>query len=348
MSKLKVAIGSNATPEVAARLAADEALDVTYDADLYIPWRYAGNWPRPTDAPQRTPEQQKRFMSQLREAEVIFGLPDESATLLHEVVDGNDNLRWLHTMAAGGGGQVRGAKLSDEQLNQITFTTSAGAHAEELAEFAVFGALAGAKDLPRSQADQRNHVWGGRWLPRHLHELTVVIVAMGEIGRACVRVFDALGTKRIIGVNRSPFELPGVEAHTVDSLLTAAAEADVLINCLPAAVGTEKLISAEVLAATKPGCVIVSVGRGTCIDEDALIVGLKNGHLGYAALDVVAHEPLDPASELWDLPNVLITPHNMALSLRQPEQVIDLFLENAHAYIEGRPMRNVMNKQLFY
>jgi phosphoglycerate dehydrogenase-like enzyme len=344
--KLKVGIGSNTPPEIAARLAADEALDVTYDADLYVPWSYAGQWPRPAGVP-RTPEQQQRFMAQMCSAEVLFGLPDESAKGLRAVADANPNLRWVHTMAAGGGGQVRTAKLSDEQLERITFTTSAGAHDDELAEFAVFGALAGAKNLPRVQADQHSHVWGERWLPRHLYEMTVVIVAMGEIGRTCARLFAAFGA-RVIGVNRSPFEMDGVEAHTIDALVSVAARADVIVNALPLAVGTEKLISAEVLAATKPGCIVTSVGRGQCIDEEALIAELKSGHLAYAALDVVNHEPLDPASELWDLPNVLITPHNMALSVRQPSQVVDLFLDNAHAFIEGRPMRHVMNKQLFY
>jgi phosphoglycerate dehydrogenase-like enzyme len=347
MNKLKVAIGSNTPPEIAARLAADELLDVTYDADLYVPWRYDGNWPRPADAPKRTPEQHQRFMAQLSSAEVLFGLPDESSHLLTEVVAANPNLRWVHTMAAGGGGQVRGAHLSDEALDRIIFTTSAGAHDDELAEFAVFGALAGAKNLPRVQADQRDHIWPDRWLPRHLYEMTVVVVAMGEIGRTCARLFGAFGA-RVIGVNRTPFEQDGVEAYTVDSLVSAAAQADVIVNCLPLAVGTEKLISAEVLAATKPGCIVASVGRGQCIDEEAMIALLKSGHLAYAALDVVDREPLDPASELWSMPNVLISPHNMALSVRQPSQVVDLFLDNAHAFAEGRPMRHVMNRQLFY
>jgi phosphoglycerate dehydrogenase-like enzyme len=345
-AKLKTVIGSVPSVRVVERLKTDPVIDLSYEADLYAPQRFVSDWEGEPGF-QRTEEQQARYERLLGSAEVLFGIPDSRPGVLRDVVARNPALRWVHTMAAGGGGQIRMAKLSDADLARITFTTSAGAHAEPLAEYAVFGVLCGAKELPKLQALQREHVWGERWVTRHIGEMTICVVAMGEIGRRVASYFLHLGAK-VIGVNRSVRDVPGVEMHSVDDLTACAARADAIINCLPGAVGTDKLISAEVLAATKPGVIVVSLGRGSCIDEAALIAGLRSGHIGYAALDVVAQEPLPADSPLWDMPNVLITPHTMALTEKEEDRVVDIFLGNAHALVAGRPLRNLMNKELFY
>ncbi|MDR2619948.1 MAG: D-2-hydroxyacid dehydrogenase [Propionibacteriaceae bacterium] len=346
VAKLKTVIGSTPSADVLERLRNDPAIDLVYVKELYAPQRFVSDWEGdPTF--QRSAEQQAQYEQLLSEAEVLFGIPDSRPSLLRKIVPLNPQLKWVHTMAAGGGGQVRMAKLDPADLARITFTTSAGAHAKTLAEYAVFGVLCGAKELPKLQSLQREHVWGTRWATKHIDEMTICVVALGEIGRQVADYFLHMGAQ-VIGVNRSVREVPGVEVHGVDELAACAARSDAIINCLPGAVGTEKLISAEVLAAAKPGVIIVSLGRGSCIDEEAMIAGLQSGHIGYAALDVVAQEPLDPASPLWDLPNVLISPHTIALSAKEEDRVVDIFLENAHALIAGTPMRNLMNKELFY
>jgi phosphoglycerate dehydrogenase-like enzyme len=104
-------------------------------------------------------------------------------------------------MAAGGGSQVKAAGLSEEQLRRIVFTTSAGVHGGPLAEFAVFGVMAGAKDLPRLLAQQRDRNWSGRWAMRQISEMTVLVVGLGGIGREVARKLSGLGAT-IIGTSR--------------------------------------------------------------------------------------------------------------------------------------------------
>ena len=107
-------------------------------------------------------------------------------------------------------------------------------------------------------------------------------------------------------------------------------------------------MSADVLAAVRPGATLVNVGRGTVIDEDALVAALRDGRIGFAALDVFAAEPLDPASPLWDLPNVLISPHNATLTPAEGKRIAELFAENAGRLLDRRPLRNVVNTVEFY
>ena len=347
LNKLSIAICPIMTEAQAQRLAdADPRIDVLWEADLYAPQRFEGDfegdptWRRP-------PELQARYDAMCDAADALFGLPDFRPSRLRRCVEANPGLRWVHTMAAGGGAQIKAAKLAPEALERLIVTTSAGIHAIPLAEFALYGVLAGAKLLPRMQQLQRDHAWPQRFPVRHVSEMTVAVIGLGGIGRLVAQRFLDLGA-RVVGVNRSPRELPGVEVHLDDDLVAVSAEADALINCLPAAVGTEKLISAEVLAAAKPGQIIVSLGRGSCIDEEAMIEQLRSGRLSFAALDVVAREPLADDSPLWDMPNVLLSPHLMALSGKETDRIIDLVAENAKALLDDKPMRNLMNKELFY
>jgi phosphoglycerate dehydrogenase-like enzyme len=93
----------------------------------------------------------------------------------------------------------------------------------------------------------------------------------------------------------------------------------------------------------KPGAVLINIGRGQLVDEPALIEALRSGHLGGAALDVFATEPLPANSPLWDLPNVLVTPHSMSTALDENERLVDLFCENLRRYLAGQPLRNVFD-----
>ncbi len=296
----------------------------------------------------RTPEQRARYDAHCASAEILYGLPDNSPAKLAEVVASNPRLRWVQTMAAGGGSQVKAANLADADLARVTFTTSAGVHAVPLAEFSVFGVLAGAKGLPRLQGQQAAHEWGPRWTMRHVSQLTVVVVGLGHIGRQCVASFAALGA-RVIGVNRSIRDVPGAErVVTTDRLLEVAAEADALVLTLPDALGTPGLVSREVLEATRPGCIVTNVGRGLTVDEPALVELLASGHLAFAALDVTAVEPLPSDSPLWDLSNVLIAPHCAALDDEEPRLIAELFADNARRLIAGDAMRNVVDTVNWY
>lgn len=346
--RLRVFICSPLTQENADLIAAaDERIDVIFEPDLLPPMRWTGDHNGDPNF-TRTPEQQARFDELCDGADALYGIPDTKPEALTRTVRANPGLRWVHTMAAGGGSQVRAANLTADELERLHVTTSAGPHSKTLAEWAVFGVLAGAKDLPRLQAQQRDHVWGDRWAMRQVFEMTVVVVGMGHIGRQTAALFAALGA-RVIGVNRSIREVPGVEkVVTPDRLAEVAAEADAMVNTLPEAVDTIGLISVEVLAAIKPGCIFASTGRGNCVDEPALIEALRDGRVGYAALDVFAVEPLPADSPLWDLDNVLVAPHTAALSPAEDRLIAELFADNAVRLLDGRELRNPMDKVNFY
>jgi phosphoglycerate dehydrogenase-like enzyme len=263
-------------------------------------------------------------------------------------VEANPGLRWVHTMAAGGVAQVKAAELSAEQLERITFTTSAGVHAAPLTEFALLGLLAGAKNIPRLLADKAEHEWPPRWQMGQLREQTVLVVGLGGIGREVARVLAALGT-RVIGTSRRGEPVDGVaELVHPDDLAAVVPGVDGIVVTLPGTSATEKLVGAEVLGAVRPGTTLVNVGRGTVIDEDALVSALGDGRIGFAALDVFAAEPLDPASPLWDLPNVLISPHTATLTAAEERRIAELFADNAGRLLDGRPLRNVVSTVEFY
>lgn len=213
----------------------------------------------------------------------------------------------------------------------MVFTTSAGVHGGPLAEFAVFGVMAGAKNLPRLLADQGTHTWPDRWEMRQLDEMTVLVVGLGGIGSECARRFHALGA-RVWGTTRSGEPVAGVDRLVpLGELTEAVAGVDAIVVTLPGTAQTHHLIGADVLEAVKPGAIIANVGRGTVIDEVALLGALDDGRVAFAALDVFEQEPLDAASPLWGHPNVLVSPHTAALSSRRRSGSLDASRRTRHA-----------------
>jgi phosphoglycerate dehydrogenase-like enzyme len=125
---------------------------------------------------------------------------------------------------------------------------------------------------------------------------------------------------------------------------------DAVVVTVPHTAETERMIDAAAFAAMRPGAALVNIGRGQILDEQALIETLRAGHLGFAALDVATVEPLDPESPLWDMPNVLISPHSASTVTTENSKIVDIFRHNLRCYIEGRigDMKNVLNKELLY
>ncbi|MFF0909879.1 D-2-hydroxyacid dehydrogenase [Microbacterium enclense] len=322
-------------------------VEVVRDAALLPPMRGPADWSG-DPAHVRTAEEQRAFDALVDSAEALFGIPDVDPAALARTVAANPRLRWVMTTAAGGGGQVKAAGLDRAALDRVVFTTSAGVHGGPLAEFAVFGVLAGAKDLPRLARQQAEKSWTDRWEMRQLDEMTVLVVGLGGIGAECARRFHALGA-RVWGTTRSGAPVEGVDRLIpLDDLVAAVAEVDAVVVTLPGTDQTHHLISAEVLAAVKPGVIVASVGRGTVIDEEALLGALDDGRVSFAALDVFEVEPLPAQSPLWRHPNVLVSPHTAALSSKEEERIARRFAENATRLLDGEPMRAVVDTVEFY
>jgi phosphoglycerate dehydrogenase-like enzyme len=342
--RLRVVVATAQTPENIELLRAREPrLDVVYEPGLLGP--ASDNW---MVRHERTPEDQVRFEALIDTAEVLFGVPDHSGKALGRTVAANPALRWVHTIPAGGGQQVKAANLDSDALARIVFTTSAGVHAEPLAEFAVFGVMAGAKLLPYLRTAQIRHEWAPRKPMGLAPDMTVAVVGLGSIGRLTASKLAELGY-RVVGVHHRPVEVPGVaQVYLTDKLAEVAATVDAIVLALPGTAQTEGMLSREVLAAIKPGASVVNVGRGSTVDEPALIEALSEDRVGFAALDVTAVEPLPHDSPLWDLPNVLISPHTAAISVHEPRLITELFARNATAFLDGTPLANVVNTVEFY
>ncbi len=323
-------------------------LDFIYEPELYRPQRWQGDWEGdPTFT--RTPEQAERYHQIITSSQALFGIPDVNPELLQKTVRENPDLRWVHTTAAGGGSQVKTAALTADELERVTFSTSAGVHGSTLAEFALFGVLAGAKNLRKLEADQANKYWPSeRWRMRHLDEMTILVVGLGGIGTAVAERFKACGST-VWGTSRSGKPVTGVDRLIDPSQLAeVAGQVDAIVATLPGTKSTEGLLGADVFEAVQEGTILVNVGRGTVVDESALIPALEAGRIGFAALDVVAQEPLDPKSVLWEHPNVLISPHTAALSNQETTRIARLFAHNATCLLDGQGLRNKVDTVEFY
>jgi phosphoglycerate dehydrogenase-like enzyme len=347
-SELTVALATPLHPGLRHLLAdVDERVRLLVDDELLPSQRFPGDHDGDPDF-RRTAAQQRAFEELLRGADVFYGIPDTKPAALNAAVRGNRRLRWVHTMAAGGGAQVKAARLGPDELARVTFTSSAGVHGATLAEFAVFGVIAGAKDLPRLRSQQAAHDWADRWTMRQVHEMTVVVVGLGGIGARTAQLLTGLGA-RVLGVKRHPEPVDGVdEVFGTDALRDVVSRADAIVFTVPGTSDTEKLYDAAMIAATKPGAIVVNVGRGTVIDEAAMIDALLAGQLSSAFLDVFEQEPLPADSPLWDMPQVVVSPHTAALSDLEDKRIAELFAVNLRRLLDGRPLLNVIDTEQFY
>ncbi len=346
--RLRVVVATPMKGELCARIQELEPrIELVYDDSLMPRMRWAADYEGDPSF-TRTKEQQAKFEAIIDTADALLGVPDWSPAALARTVRANPRLRWVHTMAAGGGAQVKAAKLTQEELSRVTFTTSAGVHGSPLAEFAVFGVLAGAKTLPRLLEQQQRKEWSGRWCMSQIDEMTVAVLGMGGIGRQIAAKLQALGAN-IIEIGRPVIDAEGNRGPVrAADLAEAVAKADALAIALPGTDATHLLVNADVLAAARPGITIVNVGRGTVIDEAALLDALNSGQVGFAALDVFYTEPLPETSPLWAHPNVLVSPHTAGLNEAEERRIAELFAKNATLLLDGLPPLNIVDTVEFY
>lgn len=325
----------------------DPRLEVLYEPALLPPVRYPGDH-RGRDGFQRSPAQEQRFAAMIERADVLFGIPGDSPTGLAAALRSSSRLGWIQATAAGAGEQVRAAGLNASELARVTVTSASGVHATPLAEFCLFGLLAFTKGLPRLMADQHAHSWS-HYPTGELSGHTLLIIGLGKIGAEVARLAAAFGM-RVIAINRSgTTESRDVaDVHPSDQLPSVIPEADAIVVTLPLTDQTRGIIDAEAIGRMKHGAVVVNVGRGGVIDEPALVAALREGRLAGAALDVYATEPLPSDSPLWQLPNVLVSPHTAALSIRENERIVTLFAENLRRYLRGDRLISQVDPAQFY
>jgi phosphoglycerate dehydrogenase-like enzyme len=293
----------------------------------------------------------ERWAELLARAEVLYGIPGASGQGLVDAIRGGPQLRWIQARNAGAGQQVAEALALDRSaLERVPVCSMSGVHAVPLAEFTLMGLLAFAKRLPRMQRDKARRFWPpGEQPSGELRGQTLLIVGVGAIGAEIARLAQAFGM-RVLAVKRDTSEPVAYvdELHPLERLGALVGRADAVACALPGTEATSGLLGADVFAAVKPGAVLVNVGRGTVVDEDALVAALQDGRLAGAALDVFAQEPLPPESPLWELENVIVSPHDTARVPAEETRQADLFSDNLRRDLMGEELRNRIDLELLY
>jgi len=331
----RVVIATPLEPELVARLrAVDERLDVAYEADLLPTPRWASDH---IGDPSfvRTPEQEARFTELVAGAEIVLGYPQEDPAQIAWLVRTAPELRWVQATFAGAGQQLSAAGLAREDVERITWTSSVGIHITPLGEWALFGILALTKDLPRLEADKRARHWA-HYPVDEVRGTTVLVVGLGEIGGEVARLAEAFGMN-VLWTRRNEGDL--------DELLPRA---DSVVVTLPLTGETRGMFDRRRLGLLKPGAIFVNIGRGPVVDEEALVEALRSRRLRGAALDVYATEPLPRDSPLWELDNVILSPHTAAQSIHENERIVELFADNLRRYLAGEELRSRIRTDLFY
>jgi phosphoglycerate dehydrogenase-like enzyme len=252
------------------------------------------------------------------------------------------SLRWVHVSAAG-----VSQLLFDELIrSDIVYTNSRGVLSRAIAEFALGFVLDIAKDAQTSFRLQQQHRWKHR-VTRKIQGQSALVVGTGSIGREIARVFHAVGME-VSGAGRAsrPGDNDFDRIHSSRDLAKIAGAYDYIVLAAPLTADTQGLIGAEVLAAMAPTAHLINVGRGELVDTDALTHALTSGSIAGAALDVVHPEPLPQGHPLWDMDNVIITPHMSGDSEGYLDNLGQLFVDNLRRFCTGDSLLNVVDKAL--
>jgi len=293
----------------------------------------------------RNEQQAREWGALLERAEILFDFDySDLAGLLKRA----RRVRWIQASSAGIGQLVKryGLHRLDAAL-----TTAAGVHARPLAEFVAWAMLSFAKNYLQAQAQQRRHLWQ-RFHNDDLAGKTLAVVGLGNIGREVAALARTLGL-RVVGSKRSTegisaaaLEVDHLYRHT--DLHAMLIEADYLCLACPHTPETEGMMNETSFAAMKPGSVLINIGRGALVKEEALLHALRCGPLAGAILDVAPQEPLPPEHPLWEMDNVIIFPHSASTSSGENVRQVDLFIDNLRRYLDGRPLKNVFDYERLY
>lgn len=283
----------------------------------------------------------------LRDAEIIFTLslrPDQFALCR--------NLHWIHSPSAA----VHQFMFPELINSDVVLTNSTEVHGPVVAEHVMALIFALAKKIPQAALFQQKRVWGqeAMWNDgAHLREIagaTLGLVGLGSIGYRVAQMASALGMRVIAAREHVEKGNPeGVETvFPPSSLGELLKQSDYIVLAAPLTGTTQKLINAERLAEMKPEACLINVGRGPLVDEAALAEALGKNRIAGAALDVFDKEPLPADSPLWDVPNLLITPHTAGLTGKLWYRHYQLFSDNVRRYLGHQPLRFVVEKRKGY
>jgi len=283
---------------------------------------------------------------ELQDTEILFTI-----SLRPEQFAITRNLRWIHAPTAA----VHQFLFEELVESEVVLTNSREVHGPVVAEHVMALIFALAKKIPQAAVLQQKHVWGQQAIwdgsrPREIAGATLGLIGLGSIGRRVATAASAIGMRVIAVREHVEKGTPdGVEQvfppSGLDELLK---QSDYVVVAAPLIASTERLINAARLAVMKPDSFLINVGRGAQVDETALADALRSRKIAGAALDVFEREPLPADSPLWDLDNLLITPHTAGLTEKLWHRHYELFSDNLRRYLAGQPLRFIVDKHKGY
>lgn len=294
------------------------------------PWDFKGEQPIPT--------------KDLEDCDVLFtvGLKDDL-----EILKYAPNIKWIHSVSVG-----IDAMLNEQIKNSdIVITNSKGVTSIPIAEHTIAVITSFARGLPKQYKNQARQLWTDISVI-DLDTSTVGIIGYGEIGYQIAKRCKSLGMK-VIGCRRNSNgkrreDCPADSVVDLSEVNKVIECSDFIVLALPATEETIHFMDKSRLKKMKKNGYLINIGRGNTIVEKDLLDVLKEGEIGGVALDVFDKEPLPKEHPFWMLDNVIITPHIAYKSARHAERVFMMFLQNLQLYSEGKPLLNVVNKQLGY
>lgn len=287
----------------------------------------------------------QRARDEMRDAEILY------AFKLPGPLEEAKKLKWIQLVSAGAD-HIMDAGVGE---TDIMVTTASGIHGAAMVEYTICMMVMLARRIPMVLKESQQKQWKpGRlrlYYGDELYGKTLGILGLGTIGQRVATVAKALGMK-VIGLRRSG--QTGEKSETVDEVYSPEGIMEMLPQCdfvlvvVPFTAETRNMIGEKELRAMKPTAHLINVARGEIVDEAALAKALQEGWIAGAAFDVFAKEPLPPESELWDIPNLIITPHLAGNTIPYMDRATELFQDNLRRYLAGEPMINVLDKSLGY
>ena len=254
------------------------------------------------------------------------------------------NLKWIHVISAG----VEHLHPLDWIFDGLVLTNSSGAHTKKAGEYGLMSILMLQNHMTKIITNQKNNSFVSLF-SNPIAGKTVVLVGTGNLGTSMAKLVAPLGVN-IIGVNKRGRITEGCsKVISIDKIDTVLPDADFLYLAVPETPETKNLISKERLNMLKPTCGIVNIGRQSVMDYDVLCEKLSNNEIAGAMLDVFTHEPIEKNSKLWNIPNLVITPHvSSDDNGNYVKLTLDIFIKNLKLFIENKELSNQVDKKLGY
>lgn len=301
-----------------------EALDLLEDA---APW-----------ARFILPGTDEELIEAIQSAEILCGRPGL------DLLEKAENLRWVQVTSAG----VDRLPLPELRSRDIILTNARGMHGDTIADHVMALILARTRQLPTRFENQKRRRWERGGNSRELAGSTMGVVGLGGIGSKVAQRAIGFGME-VVGTRRSGAGVPGVRRVTTpDRIRDLLPLCEYLVICCPLTPETDGLIGESELSALPTGAYLVNIARGAIVVESALIEALRKGHLDGAGLDVFSEEPLPSGSPLWDMQNVIITPHVAGQQANYATKAARRFAENLRRWHQGEPLKWVVDFDIGY